>query len=58
MGAADRSPCDLFVEAGWVVPVLPRGVVLEDHVVVVDGDRITAVLPRAEAHARDRKSVV
>ena len=44
--------CDLLVEAGWVVPVHPHGVVLEDHAVVVDAGTILAVLPRAEANAR------
>src|SRR5690606_5205210 len=39
---------DLVIEAGWVVPVEPHGVVLEDHAVVVDQGRILAVLPRAE----------
>ena len=47
-----RLPCDQFIEAGWVVPVLPHGVVLQDHVLVIDGDRITALLPRADAHSR------
>jgi 5-methylthioadenosine/S-adenosylhomocysteine deaminase len=46
-----RTPCDLLVEAGWIVPVVPHGVVLEDHALVVDGDRIVALLPRAEAQA-------
>ena len=36
--------CDLIIEAGWVVPVVPHGVVLEDHAVVVTGGRIEAVL--------------
>ena len=39
-------PCDLIIEAGWVVPVEPHGVVLEDHAVVVSGGAILAVLPR------------
>lgn len=47
-----RQPCDLLIEAGWVVPVEPHGVVLGDHAVVVSGGRIVAVLPRAEARAR------
>jgi 5-methylthioadenosine/S-adenosylhomocysteine deaminase len=46
-----RTPCDLLVEAGWIVPVVPHDRVLEDHALVVDGDRIVALLPRAEAHA-------
>lgn len=41
--------CDLLIEAGWVVPVEPHGVVLEDHAVAVRGGQILAVLPRAEA---------
>jgi 5-methylthioadenosine/S-adenosylhomocysteine deaminase len=45
------QPCDLVIEAGWVVPVEPHGVVLEDHAVVVSGGAIVAVLPRGEARA-------
>jgi 5-methylthioadenosine/S-adenosylhomocysteine deaminase len=44
-------PCDLIIEAGWVVPVEPHGVVLDDHAVVVSGGAIVAVLPRWEARA-------
>ncbi|MBN8716854.1 TRZ/ATZ family hydrolase [Thermomonas sp.] len=46
------QPCDLLIEAGWVVPVVPHGVVLEGHAVAVSGGRILAVLPTAEARAR------
>ncbi len=46
------QPCDLLIEAGWVVPVVPHGVVLEGHAVTVSGGRILAVLPTAEARAR------
>ncbi len=50
----DLAPqaCDLIIEAGWVVPVVPHGVVLADHAVVVYGGVIVAVLPTAEARAR------
>lgn len=44
--------CDLLIEAGWVVPVAPKGAVLADHAVAVAGGRILAVLPRAGARAR------
>lgn len=44
-------PCDLLIEAGWVVPVAPHGVVLEDHAVAVRDGVIVAVLPRHEARA-------
>ena len=49
----DHAPqaCDLIIEAGWVVPVVPHGVVLADHAVVVSGGAIVAVLPIAEARA-------
>jgi 5-methylthioadenosine/S-adenosylhomocysteine deaminase len=40
---------DLLIEARWVVPVEPHGVVLEEHAVAIDGNRIVAVLPIAEA---------
>lgn len=44
--------CDLLIEAGWVVPVVPHGVVLEDYAVAVRDGAIVAVLPRPEARAR------
>lgn len=44
-----REACDLLIEAGFVVPVVPHGVVLEDHAVAVRGGEIVAVLPIPEA---------
>ncbi len=49
---ASPQACDLLIEAGWVVPVEPHGVVLEDHAVAVSAGVIVAVLPRAEARAQ------
>ena len=49
---AAPQPCDLLIEAGWVVPIEPHGVVLVDHAVVIAGGRIVDLLPRAEARAR------
>ncbi|HNR92320.1 MAG TPA: TRZ/ATZ family hydrolase [Dokdonella sp.] len=43
---------DLSIEARWIVPVEPHGVVLEGHAVVVDGDRIIDLLPLADARMR------
>jgi 5-methylthioadenosine/S-adenosylhomocysteine deaminase len=40
--------CDLIIEAGWVVPVEPHGVVLEDHAVAIRDGAIVAVMPRGE----------
>ena len=40
--------CDLIIEAGWVVPVQPHGVVLENYAVVVSGDQIVDLLPVAD----------
>ena len=50
----DRTPesCDLLIEAGWVVPVVPHGVVLEGHAVAVRDGAIVAVLPIREARER------
>lgn len=52
MTAVDTQPCDLLIEAGWVVPVEPHGVVLTDHAVAVSGGAILAVGPRTAM--RDR----
>ena len=51
MSQPNSQSVDLVIEARWVVPVEPHAVVLEDHAVVVDGDRIVALLPIADARA-------
>ena len=50
--AVRPEACDLLIEAGFVVPVQPHGVVLEDHAVAVSGGAILAVLPTAQARER------
>ncbi len=40
-----------LVEAAWVIPVEPSGAVLPEHAVVIDGGRISAVLPIAQARS-------
>ena len=42
---------DTLVEGRWVIPVEPEGVVLERHTVVIDGGRIQAILPHAQARS-------
>jgi len=49
---ATPEPCDLLIEAGFVVPVEPHGVILTDHAVAVQGSVVLAVLPVAEARTR------
>ena len=44
--------CDLLIEAGFVVPIEPHAVVLEDHAVAVREGVIVAILPQAEARVR------
>jgi 5-methylthioadenosine/S-adenosylhomocysteine deaminase len=51
MGGSNEH-CDVLIEAGWVVPVAPHGVVLEDHSVAVSGDRIVAIGPAREMRGR------
>jgi len=40
------------IEPRWVIPVIPADTVLADHAVVIEGERISAVLPLADALAR------
>ena len=51
MNARPES-CELLIEAGWVVPVEPHGVVLERQAVAVHQGAIVAVLPVDEARER------
>jgi 5-methylthioadenosine/S-adenosylhomocysteine deaminase len=46
------EPCDLLIEARYVVPVEPHAVVLDHHAVAVRDGLILAVLPIADAQAK------
>ena len=52
MTHGDAEACDLLIEAGFVVPVEPHGVVLQDHAVAIRGGAIVAVLPARDARMR------
>lgn len=47
-----QQPVDQVLEARWVVPVEPAGVVLEQHSVALAGDTIVEVLPIESARAK------
>lgn len=51
-GTRPPQPADLAIEARWVVPVEPAGVVLENYAVIVRAGRIAAILPAADATAQ------
>ena len=42
---------DTIIEARWVLPIVPQGVVLEDHALVLREGRIALVAPTAEVRA-------
>ena len=42
---------DHLIIPRWIVPVVPAGVVLDAHAIVLAGERIHAVMPTAEARA-------
>ena len=52
MTATPQHPVDQLLEARWVVPVEPHGVVLEHHAVALAGDTIVDVLPVDVARAK------
>ena len=49
---------DTLIHVGWIVPVVPHGVVLENHSIALTGERITARLPRAQAQASEAQNVL
>ena len=42
------APMRQAIHASWVVPVHPRGTVLQDHTVVIESGVISALMPRAQ----------
>jgi 5-methylthioadenosine/S-adenosylhomocysteine deaminase len=51
-GEVDAAQIDTLIEPRWILPVRPRGAVLEGHSIAIDGGVIRAVLPAAEAERR------
>ena len=49
---------DLIIDASWIIPADPPGVVLQDHVVAVRAGRIAAIVHRDEAAAGYRADTV
>jgi 5-methylthioadenosine/S-adenosylhomocysteine deaminase len=49
---------DYLLHPDWIVPVVPHGEVLENHSLALSGDRIAAILPRAESAAVEAGEVV
>ncbi|WP_339805540.1 TRZ/ATZ family hydrolase [uncultured Marinobacter sp.] len=54
MTAETIIAADLRINARWILPVEPAGVVLDHHAVLIQGDRIAAVIPQAEADRQCR----
>ena len=46
------SAIDLLINARWIIPIEPAGVVLEQHAIAIDNGVITAVLPQETARSR------
>jgi 5-methylthioadenosine/S-adenosylhomocysteine deaminase len=45
-----REPVDLIIDAAWIIPIEPRGIVLRDHSVAVTDGRIVALMPTARSY--------
>ena len=45
----DSIQIDTVIEARWIIPAEPHGLVLEDHAIAIDKGVIQAVLPAADA---------
>lgn len=54
----DTSTVDTLIHPRWIVPVLPRGVVLEGYSLAISGSEITALLPRDETSTIQARKVV
>ena len=49
---------DTLIHPGWIVPVVPHGEVLSGHSLAISGDRIVALLPRAQTEDIDAARVL
>lgn len=44
-----KIPVDLLIEARWIIPVEPAGLILEHHALAIDQGKIVALLPQRQA---------
>ncbi len=56
--SAIPETAETLIHPDWIVPVVPRGAVLREYSLAIDGGRISALLPRAQAQAIAARSVV
>ncbi|MCP4468309.1 MAG: TRZ/ATZ family hydrolase, partial [Halieaceae bacterium] len=56
--ASSVTTADILLRPRWIVPVIPRGVVLEEHCLAITDDSITALLPRHEADKLDVRKII
>ena len=49
---------DTLIFAGWVVPVMPEGLVLENHAIAISNGRISAILPEHQARQISASEIV
>lgn len=59
MTADTITAVDTRINARWIIPVVPSGTVLNEHALLIQGDRIEAILPQDEAdqHYRARETL-
>lgn len=43
---------DTLIHAKWIIPIIPKDTVLEDHSIAIDAGKIVALLPQSEATSR------
>lgn len=55
---SQHKNADILLHPDWIVPVVPHGVVLENYSIALSGDRISALLPRAEAESIEAHTVL
>ena len=56
MDQSDKTAIDLLISSAWIIPVVPRGVVLENHSVAIKDRKILAIGPTQEFKQRYQAS--
>ena len=49
MTADTITAADIRINARWLIPIEPAGTVLEHYAVIIQGDRLAAVIPQEQA---------